>query len=139
MNWVLSGSGPGPVAVRPDLEGQVQVRQKCPGPGPDQPLDSLSSIQGNLQMLLFGAYSRLLRLSLMNNKNSRLKIICGLKAKGAQFRFTKADGENTTVEVGSSRLFLQSPLILQDQRRGGPASSCCIRARKHTQVACLYI
>ena len=25
----------------PDLEGQVQVRKKCPGPGPDRTSDSL--------------------------------------------------------------------------------------------------
>ncbi len=36
-----------------------------------------------------------------NNKASRPKIIRGLKARGAQFGFTKADGENTTVEVSS--------------------------------------
>jgi hypothetical protein len=41
-----------------------------------------------------------------NNKNSRPKIIRGLKARGAQFGFTKADGESTTVEVSSSRPFL---------------------------------
>ena len=31
----------------PDLEGQVQVREKCPGPGPDRTLDSLIITAGS--------------------------------------------------------------------------------------------
>jgi hypothetical protein len=60
------GQGQGHYICGPDMEGQGQVRQKSPGPGPDRPSDSLHTEARNELILKIGRSSFNLR-SIMTN------------------------------------------------------------------------